>query len=294
MAAPRRIADCLFRRDMVGPSFGNVATAVTGLLLIETVCFKFLIPPLVPFMEASFATMGRTKAIYAGSFASGILVWCGIGTLFALPAFFQVTQWKIQPNKSLDWKMLRKSMPLIIFNFFLGQILGPVAFLALLPESAFDLHQFPTTSTLLRDIVIWMAVEELLFYHLHRWMHENKAMYAAVHKLHHTWTAPVSYVAIYCHPFEHVLCNVFPFLAGPLLCGSHVLAGSTYIFAGTVHTLAVHSGYWVCDDNGMHDMHHAKFNVNYGVLGVMDTLYGTLQLPEGAVTSESEKWVKSQ
>ena len=30
------------------------------------------------------------------------------------------------------------------------------------------------------------------------------ARYAAVHKLHHTWTAPISIVAIYCHPFEHL------------------------------------------------------------------------------------------
>merc|ERR1719230_1684839 len=100
----------------------------------------------------------------------------------------RVTQWKIQPNKELDWAMLQKSMPLIIFNFLLGQVLGPGAFLALLPESAFDMRQFPTTSTLMRDIITWMLVEELLFFYLHRWMHENKKMYAAVHKLHHTWT----------------------------------------------------------------------------------------------------------
>jgi methylsterol monooxygenase len=267
---------------MVGPSFGHVATAVTGLLLIEKLCFQLVFPPWLSYMESAFATMGRTKAIYSGSFASGLFTWVGLATLMALPAMFRVSQWKIQPNKELDWNMLGRSMPLIIFNFLLGQILGPGAFLMTLPESAWDMRQLPTTTTLLRDIIVWMTVEEIIFFYLHRWMHENKKMYAAVHKIHHTWTSPVSYVAIYCHPFEHVLCNLLPFLAGPILCGSHILAAGVYLTVGTIHTLAVHSGYWFCDDNGMHDMHHAKFNVNYGVLGVMDTLYGTLKLPEGA------------
>ena len=38
-------------------------------------------------------------------------------------------------------------------------------------------------------------------------------------------------------------------------------------------------GYWFCDDNGMHDEHHNKFNVNFGVTGMMDKWYGTYQLP---------------
>ena len=29
----------------------------------------------------------------------------------------------------------------------------------------------------------------------------------------------------------------------------------------------------------MHDEHHAKFNVNFGVTGMMDKWYGTYQLP---------------
>merc|ERR1719188_68671 len=94
-------------------------------------------------------------------------------------------------------------------------------------------------------------------------------------------TAPVSLVAIYCHPLEHILSNVAPLLAGPLLCGSHVVAIAVYLFLGQVHTTAVHSGYWICDDNGMHDEHHAKFNVNFGVTGLMDLLYGTYRLPAG-------------
>jgi methylsterol monooxygenase len=246
------------------------------------VCFRYLLPPWIPSIEASFAYRGRAKALFLGSFLSGVFMYFVVGTLMALPAMFKVSHWKIQPNKSLDWSKLLGSMPLIVFNFLLAQLLGPLAFLALLPEHAWDMQQLPSTSTLARHIVIWLAVEEVIFFYLHRWMHENKKMYAAIHKLHHTWTAPISYVAIYCHPIEHVLCNMLPFLLGPILCGSHIMAAGIYLLTGIIHTMGVHSGYWICDDNGMHDLHHEKFNFNYGVLGVMDTLYGSFQLPVGA------------
>jgi|ERR1711971_218 len=117
--------------------------------------------------------------------------------------------------------------------------------------------------------------------------------YARIHKIHHTWTAPVSFVAIYCHPLEHIVSNIMPLLAGPLLCSSHVASSGVFMSVGIIHTLAVHSGYWICDDNGLHDEHHRKFNVNYGVTGLMDSLYGTYQLPSGAVTSTAphSKWL---
>merc|ERR1712183_818831 len=128
--------------------------------------------------------------------------------------------------------------------------------------------------------------EEVMFFYVHRMLHENKKLYASIHKIHHTWTAPVSWVAIYCHPVERIISNMAPLLAGPILCGSHLAAIAVYLFLGFVHTTAVHCGYWVCDDNGMHDEHHRKFNVNYGVVGLMDSWYGTYQLPPGAAHPE--------
>merc|ERR1711916_284334 len=69
---------------------------------------------------------------------------------------------------------------------------------------------------------------------------------------------------------------------GPLICQMHLLQISVFLFVSLIHTCAVHSGYWICDDNGMHDEHHRFFNCNYGTHGIMDSLYGSYRLPEEA------------
>merc|ERR1719336_2880065 len=223
-----------------------------------------------------------------------LLGFWGIGSILAVAAFFHVKHWKIQANRSLDTKALFQALPLIAFNSVLGSILGSVLFYAFLPETSFDYRNLPSTTTIARDVLVWVLVEEVMFFYVHRALHENKQWYAKIHKLHHTWTAPVSFVAIYCHPVEHIASNLAPMVVGPVLCCSHMAAITVFFLLGYVHTTAVHCGYWLCDDNGLHDEHHRKFTVNYGVMGLMDTWYGTFQLPPGAVRSEGTASVEAK
>lgn len=81
--------------------------------------------------------------------------------------------------------------------------------------------------------------------------------------------------------------NLFPPLAGGLLVRAHIVTFFIHSVVGIIHTLAVHSGYFFCDDNGMHDEHHRKFNVNYGVFGILDWLYGSYVLPPTAMTDDA-------
>ena len=58
------------------------------------------------------------------------------------------------------------------------------------------------------------------------------------------------------------------FLRSCSLCRASAIAlrsafVALWIFAGTLHTLAVHGGYGVGDE-GFHDLHHERFTCNYG------------------------------
>ncbi|EER12230.1 hypothetical protein Pmar_PMAR001027 [Perkinsus marinus ATCC 50983] len=78
-------------------------------------------------------------------------------------------------------------------------------------------------------------MEEALFYYLHRMFHEWKAAYKAVHKLHHRIQLQFGRIDDYC---------------------TQSIANSQVMNAE------------------MHDLHHERFNCNYGVLGILDYLHG--------------------
>lgn len=266
---------------MVGPTFGHVAATVTGLLLVEKLCMDHLIPPCTPVVQFAMARFGRFGMMLLQGTAVAAVGFWGVGGLLMLPAFCRCKKWKIQEEKEIDFQALTRALPLIVLNFIIGSLLVPFMLVHLLPEEAFDFAQLPGASQLAFEVPVWLLLEELMFFYCHRWMHRSTYMYQAVHKLHHTWVTPAAWVAIHCHPVEHVICNILPLTLGPIVCGSHIAAIGILIFVGMVHTTAVHSGYWLCDDNGMHDVHHSKFNVNFGVLGLMDRWYGTY-VPAGA------------
>lgn len=268
---------------MLGPTFGHIAASITGLVLAEKLAMDYLVAPWAPTLSSFDAILGRTKLVALLGFAVTTCAFWGLGGIMALPACFHVDKWKIQANRTMDFSALLAALPLVAFNFVTGIGAYVLTMSVLLPESAFDWHALPDTTTLTRDVVIWLLLQEVSFFYSHKFLHENKRAYSAIHKLHHTWTAPVSLVGIYCHPLENLFSNIVPVLLGPMLCRSHVASILVFLFLGMIHNCAVHSGYWFCDDDGMHDEHHRKFTVNYGVTGLMDSWYGTYSLPTGAV-----------
>eukprot|EP01136_Pigoraptor_vietnamica_P029353 Opistho-1_new@87445 len=95
--------------------------------------------------------------------------------------------------------------------------------------------------------------------------------------MHHEWTAPIGISALYCHPLEFFLSNLFPIIIGPLVMGSHLLTMWLWFSLAIIVTVNVHSGYHfpLMPSPEFHDFHHLKFNTNYGVIGVLDYLHGT-------------------
>lgn len=198
------------------------------------------------------------------------------GVLLTVPALCGVKFGKIQVNKVANLCQLKKDLPQIGINLCISLFLGCFHMSFFVAEDI--MHDitvdFPKPQTVLFQSFVFFFVTEAHFYYSHRLLHENKYLYATIHKLHHTWPAPVALVATFAHPIEHIIGNLGSVGAGPMLCSSHPIVGLAWMLLAQVHTYSVHSGYW-SDDMGMHDLHHEIFNANYGINGLFDYLHGT-------------------
>ncbi|XP_035659138.1 fatty acid hydroxylase domain-containing protein 2-like [Branchiostoma floridae] len=189
-------------------------------------------------------------------------------------------RYKIQEEKNVpvDPVKLWKTVKLVLFNQFI--VTGLVIFLT--APTLFHWRGMPCGRELpwfhwvLVELIVFVLVEEVMFYYSHRLLHQP-AMYKRIHKKHHEWTAPIGIVAVYAHPVEHILSNVLPVAAGPILMGSHVATVWLWFCLALTTTSISHSGYHfpLLPSPEAHDFHHAKFNQCYGVMGVLDRLHGT-------------------
>jgi methylsterol monooxygenase len=134
----------------------------------------------------------------------------------------------------------------------------------------------PPWTTFTTDFVFALLAREISFYYVHRALH-HPSIYAHIHKMHHKYTAPVSFAAEYAHPVEHLLANVQPITLPLYLKGAHYLSMILFAVFELWEAAADHSGYdfLKLPPAELHDLHHEKFRVNYGTIGLMDWVHGT-------------------
>jgi methylsterol monooxygenase len=164
--------------------------------------------------------------------------------------------------------------------FYNQIVVGNLFAIAILPLQwmrgvRFDRASAPSAARVGVDIVLCAFVEEVVFYSMHRIMH-TRYLYERIHKIHHEWVAPIGMVALYAHPVEHVLCNLLPVALGPLLLGSHLYVWWLWLTLATFAAVLSHSGLDIpVLSPEFHDLHHRFSKNNYGVLGILDGLFGT-------------------
>ncbi|KAF4458662.1 C-4 methylsterol oxidase [Fusarium albosuccineum] len=148
-------------------------------------------------------------------------------------------------------------------------------------EYRFDnlpLHRF------IREFIGSTLVFEVLFYVGHRALHHPR-IYKYIHDVHHSfetkYSEHVPFGTFYTHAVEFVYAYL-SVVAGAAVQHSHI--GSLW-FTGIVSntaTMYLHTGRDIPGIMG-HELHHSRPKHNYGALGILDYLFGTLYIEKPIV-----------
>ena len=193
---------------------------------------------------------------------------------------------KIQINSKLDTKYLHKHLPLFILNVIILIILVFIGlFFETFSSYIIDTTHSITFKEICSHLFVILLFDDVFFYVLHRFMHENKYIYSKIHKIHHRANSPIPIDYIYVHPLEWLSGFIGPFIGILFLGGVSIYTFWLYLLVRNFHEISIHSGlksnfiYKILPfygENEHHDMHHLKRDGNYSsTFTFMDFLFKT-------------------
>ncbi len=141
-----------------------------------------------------------------------------------------------------------------------------------------------TWMTVVRDLLISLALNDTGFYWAHRALH-TPWLYKNIHKQHHQFKQPVASAAEWAHPVEDVLGNMCPTLIGCFLMGSHMYVTLFWLWLRLWKSMDAHCGYSLPPPlsiwhglpgmlgSDMHDFHHESKEGMNSCFGAMTTFW---------------------
>jgi lathosterol oxidase len=222
----------------------------------------------------------------AVAIAGGLGMYFGIGGLFELLYYRRradAAAWKLQPRRWPNRGARRREIALGVANMTLGSIASGLFASFVAGGGATAVHTGGDGHSALFWIataIVYFVATDGLLYGAHRLLH-RKALFRAIHRVHHRWTSPTAFTAAAMHPAEFALYQSI--MLAPLFFWPMHVAGlvAVLVYQNTI-ALLDHSGValgsvlpWQPPPR-FHDDHHVHFHVNYGqTLGLWDRVFGT-------------------
>jgi sterol desaturase/sphingolipid hydroxylase (fatty acid hydroxylase superfamily) len=235
--------------------------------------------------EGLFFVLG-SNLVLLGTFWLGVLIY------LAFDRFKLFQKYHIQKDKYPSSDQIEKALKLVLFNQLAVQF--PFSILAYLMLKGlglqFQAEAIPAWYILVIQIIVFILIEDTLFYWSHRLLH-LRGLYRSIHKIHHQFHVPTALASIYAHPVEFFISNIFPTMGGPFLLilmgvPVHLFTLWVWLFLRIVETMNEHSGYeftlWPFyrfinrEGSRIHDYHHSHNKGNFAAFFFhWDRLCGT-------------------
>lgn len=130
-----------------------------------------------------------TLGIHLTTFWLSFLPW------FIIDQIPYFRKYKLQPDKSIEWKAFKRCLIVVLFNqlfvqsimiYFFHHVVTIFGFSSALP--------LPSFTTIAWKIPVFFVIEDFYFYWGHRFLHWKK-IYGYIHKMHHEYAAPFGIAA---------------------------------------------------------------------------------------------------
>ncbi|KAH6669700.1 hypothetical protein F5X68DRAFT_216030 [Plectosphaerella plurivora] len=196
-------------------------------------------------------------------------------------------------------EVLWLTIPVTIQNYFAGVGAHAIVLLFMswirgLPPLHYSFSDFNNDNynfkRTIRELLTTIGFFEIMFYLGHRAMHHPK-LYKYVHRVHHEFEQKyqehVPLANFYSHPLEFLYVYSL-IMFGTLIQRAHII--NTVLSGGVagIATMYLHSGFDIPGIMG-HELHHQRPKFNFGALGVLDYIFGTLYAPMTTHTQPAEK-----